>query len=95
MSELTIAHSSDLHIDPPKADASDSFHPLCKVIAAARGVRADVLLLAGDIFDHNRLPLALLDRAARTLADAVPAYYCGSPDLAGTVNVVRMGAEAV
>src|SRR6266540_6442972 len=41
-----------------------------QVFAAAEQAGAQVVLLAGDIFDHNRQPLAFLDRAARLLADA-------------------------
>ena len=67
MSDLTIVHSSDLHID---GKHSEAFHPLCKVLDAASREQADVLLLAGDIFDHNRLPLGQIDRAARLLDDA-------------------------
>jgi len=33
-------------------------------------IGADVVLLAGDVFDHNRVPLAQLDAASRMLADA-------------------------
>jgi DNA repair exonuclease SbcCD nuclease subunit len=48
----------------------DELGALRQVIATALAAQADVLLLAGDIFDHNRLPLSLLDRTARLLADA-------------------------
>jgi DNA repair exonuclease SbcCD nuclease subunit len=93
MSGLTIVHSSDLHID---GRTSESFHPLCKVIDTARTVQADVLLLAGDIFDHNRLALALLDRAARTLADAgMPVVILpGNHDCLGAGSVYRRGGLA-
>jgi DNA repair exonuclease SbcCD nuclease subunit len=43
---------------------------LRQVLQTTRLLRARVLLLAGDIFDHNRQPLAFLDRAARVLADS-------------------------
>ena len=33
------------------------------------------------------------DRAVRVGEGSVPAYYSGSPDLAGTVNVIRLGAD--
>jgi DNA repair exonuclease SbcCD nuclease subunit len=45
-------------------------HGLRQVLAAARQAAADVLLLAGDVFDHNRVPLALLDQVTRLLGDA-------------------------
>jgi DNA repair exonuclease SbcCD nuclease subunit len=68
MSDLAVAHSSDLHIDASRI--TERFHPLCRVIDTALAEQADVLILAGDVFDHNRLPLALLDQTARILADA-------------------------
>ena len=40
------------------------------MLAAAREARADVLLLAGDVFDHNRVQLPLLDQATRLMGDA-------------------------
>jgi len=64
---LVVVHTSDLHLgsDHRRAD----LRGLEEVTAAARAVDADVLLLAGDVFDHNRLPLAVVDAAARLLAD--------------------------
>ncbi|HEY5640500.1 MAG TPA: metallophosphoesterase [Dehalococcoidia bacterium] len=65
--DLLAVHTSDLHIDGRFAD---EFHPLCRVLETARGLRADLILLAGDIFDHNRVPLAQLDAVARMFDDA-------------------------
>jgi DNA repair exonuclease SbcCD nuclease subunit len=72
MHDLVIAHSSDLHLDvgSDQADAAADLLPLERVIRAARGAGAHVLLLAGDVFDHNRVPLAFLQRVADMLADA-------------------------
>lgn len=67
MRDLTVVHSSDLHIDATRA--TDAFHPLCRVLATADEAAADVLVLAGDIFDHNRVPLAVLDNVSRALGD--------------------------
>lgn len=73
-SSLVVAHSSDLHLtsDLPygQTSAGDELLALRQVIGAARKISAQVLLLAGDIFEHNRLPLLLLDRAARLMADS-------------------------
>jgi DNA repair exonuclease SbcCD nuclease subunit len=93
LSDLTIVHSSDLHID---GRHSETFHPLCKVLDAARRERADVLLLAGDIFDHNRLPLAQIDRAARLLDDAgFPVVILpGNHDCLAPDSVYRRGGLA-
>jgi DNA repair exonuclease SbcCD nuclease subunit len=93
MTELTIIHTSDLHID---GNASDSFHPLCKVVAACERAGGDLLLLAGDIFDHNRLPLSEIDRAARVLADSgVPVVILpGNHDCLSADSVYRRGGLA-
>jgi DNA repair exonuclease SbcCD nuclease subunit len=40
------------------------------------------------------LALGHWDRAMRVGCGAVPAYYSGSPDLAKTVNVIRLGEGA-
>lgn len=40
------------------------------MLQTARAVKADLVLLAGDIFEHNRLKLDLLDATARLLDDA-------------------------
>ncbi|HUF54045.1 MAG TPA: metallophosphoesterase [Dehalococcoidia bacterium] len=64
--DLLAVHTSDLHID---GRFSDEFHPLCRVLETSRGLKADLLILAGDIFDHNRVPLPQLDRVSRMLND--------------------------
>jgi DNA repair exonuclease SbcCD nuclease subunit len=93
MPDLTIVHSSDLHID---GRHSETFHPLCKVLDAARREHADALLLAGDIFDHNRLPLAQIDRAARLLDDAgfLVVILPGNHDCLAPDSVYRRGGLA-
>jgi DNA repair exonuclease SbcCD nuclease subunit len=68
--EVVVGHSSDVHIPSLYYTPDDELGALRQVLATALAARVDVLLLAGDIFDHNRLPLALLDRTARLLADA-------------------------
>lgn len=66
---LVIAHSSDLHIGflGPRAEAN--VEVLEAVLTTAAAHAADLLLLAGDIFDHNRVPLSVLDAVARRLGD--------------------------
>lgn len=63
----TLVHTSDLHLgtDGPRATGA-----LAAVLATAREAAADVLLLAGDVFDHNRVRLELLDDIAQQLGDA-------------------------
>jgi DNA repair exonuclease SbcCD nuclease subunit len=70
--EVVLAHSSDLHVDEdrPAASGGDGTARLRTVLATARAVRADILLLAGDTFENNQLSLAILDRARRLLAEA-------------------------
>jgi len=70
---IVVVHSSDIHVDnahvPPEY-AGDGTAGLRAVLDAARAVEAHAVLLAGDTFEHNRLPEALIARAARMLAEA-------------------------
>ena len=66
---LTIAHTSDLHIGGrwhPDAELKS----LRAVLEATAEAAARVLILAGDVFDTNRTPLPVVERAANMLADA-------------------------
>jgi len=69
-SEVTIVHSSDLHLgtDDSFSDA-DRLAVLPKVLTAASEIDANVIVLAGDSFDNHRQPLDLLQRAAEMLRD--------------------------
>lgn len=70
---LIVAHSSDLHVDDGytmRAWDGDGNGPLASVIDAAHKARADILLLAGDVFEHNRLKADILDRSHALLSDA-------------------------
>jgi DNA repair exonuclease SbcCD nuclease subunit len=70
--EVVLVHSSDLHVDEDRTVAygGDGTAALHSVLATARAVRADILLLAGDTFENNQLGAAILDRAGRLLAQA-------------------------
>jgi DNA repair exonuclease SbcCD nuclease subunit len=71
--DVVLVHSSDLHIDSPayfEHPDRDTLAVLKAVVHAANEVSADVLLLAGDVFEHNRLPSAILEKAAHCLASA-------------------------
>jgi len=72
---------------------TDAFHPLCRVTETARQAGAQLLLLAGDIFDHNRLPASLLDQAARVLDDAAMSIVIlpGNHDCITADSVYRRG----
>ncbi len=65
---VTVVHTSDLHLGTH--GERDDLEVLRLVLESARQASADALLLAGDIFDTNRIPLSVLDRVARMLADA-------------------------
>jgi DNA repair exonuclease SbcCD nuclease subunit len=66
------------------------------VLETARRLNADLLILAGDIFDHNRVPLAQLDKVARLLDDAgVPIVILpGNHDPITADSVYRRGGLA-
>lgn len=69
----TLLHSSDLHIGDEETTRLGGGNPtlmLEHLLATARSRRADVLLLAGDIFENNRIPGALADRVGALLAAA-------------------------
>src|SRR5215469_10663474 len=71
--ETLLVHSSDLHVDEYRGAALGgvgSTTGLRAVLATARALRADVVLLAGDTFENNQLSLATLDRAGRLLSEA-------------------------
>jgi DNA repair exonuclease SbcCD nuclease subunit len=67
--EVILVHSSDLHVDEDRG-GGDGTAPLRSVLATARALRADVVVLAGDTFESNQLNGAVLERAAGLLAAA-------------------------
>ena len=71
--EVVLVHSSDLHLSADTSfgasQSSDALSVLREVLAAAKTVRADLLVLVGDTFDHNRQPSQLLDQAARIMGE--------------------------
>jgi DNA repair exonuclease SbcCD nuclease subunit len=71
--EITLIHSSDLHVDngfTARSHDGDGTRGLAAVLATARAAEADLVLLAGDVFEHVRLPMDLLDRTRELLAKA-------------------------
>ncbi len=71
--DVVVVHSSDLHVDneyTARQHGGDGTMGLRRVLQAAVEVAADAIVLAGDVFEHNRLPLDLLDLTARLLAEA-------------------------
>ncbi|HWB49044.1 MAG TPA: metallophosphoesterase [Stellaceae bacterium] len=70
---VTLVHSSDLHVDDGRIAAQhggDGTGGLQAVLAYARRVEADVVLLAGDTFDNHMVTAATVERAGRILAEA-------------------------
>lgn len=74
--DVVVVHSSDLHIDDDytaRFYGGDGTRGLALVLEAARSLSADAVILAGDLFEHNRLGLGLFERTARLLqAAALP-----------------------
>lgn len=71
--ELRIVHSSDLHVSEGFTEPvhrGDGTAGLRVVLAAARAAQADIVLLVGDTFEHNRLSDEILTRARELLAQA-------------------------
>lgn len=71
--DVVVVHSSDLHVDhdyTARLHGGDGTAGLACVLAAARAMTADVVILAGDIFDHHRLPQTLVERSAAVMAGA-------------------------
>ncbi|MBI2885702.1 MAG: DNA repair exonuclease [Chloroflexi bacterium] len=67
MREIVFVHSSDLHLG---THPDNSLASLLAVLRTARTLAADLVLLAGDVFDHNRLPKDLLEKAADLIESA-------------------------
>jgi DNA repair exonuclease SbcCD nuclease subunit len=71
--DIVVVHTSDLHVDhdyTARLHGGDGTAGLACVLDAAREAAADVVILAGDTFDHHRVPQALIERAAAVIAGA-------------------------
>jgi DNA repair exonuclease SbcCD nuclease subunit len=71
--DILLVHSSDLHVDHDHTEPvyeGDGTAGLRWVLDTARGLDAHVVLLVGDVFDHNRQTPATMDRVVNLLADA-------------------------
>src|SRR5712692_2768013 len=92
---ILIAHSSDLHL-ASDYKPEDDLARLRKVLDASIAAGADVLLLAGDIFDHNRVKLAMIDEVGLALNDArLPVIILpGNHDCLAAGSVYRRGGLA-
>ena len=97
--DVVVVHSSDLHVDhdyTARLHGGDGTAGLACVLAAARTMAADLVLLAGDTFDHHRVPQALIERAAAVLASApLPIVLLpGNHDPAVSTAIYRHGPLA-
>jgi DNA repair exonuclease SbcCD nuclease subunit len=71
--DVLVAHTSDVHVGSDifaGGEDQDPLRNLRRILAAAEQVQ--VLLVAGDLFDNNRLPLPLLEATAELLDQATP-----------------------
>jgi DNA repair exonuclease SbcCD nuclease subunit len=96
---LRVVHSSDLHVGEGFTEPvhnGDGTAGLRVVLAAARAAKADVAILAGDTFEHNRLSSGLIDRAGALLAEAgLPVVILpGNHDPAIAESVFHRGIAA-
>lgn len=97
--DIVMVHSSDLHLGDVatvRAYGGDETLPLAQVLDAARALAADLVLLAGDVFEHNRLDEGLLARTARVIDEArLPVVILpGNHDPATADSVYRRGGMA-
>ena len=75
MQQLTIVHTSDVHLDsragdPPRVEGyrSRAERAFAGVVDATLEERADLLLVAGDLFDNNRVDDSNIDFVRGQLA---------------------------
>jgi DNA repair exonuclease SbcCD nuclease subunit len=71
--DIVIVHSSDLHVDnvfTASTHGGDGNMGVRAVMATARAVNADLVLWAGDVFEHNRLPDEIISVTAQLVAEA-------------------------
>jgi DNA repair exonuclease SbcCD nuclease subunit len=97
--DIVVVHSSDLHVDhdyTARLHGGDGTAGLACVLDAARGMKADLLLLAGDTFDSHRVPQPLIERAAAVMSGAaLPIVVLpGNHDPAVSEAIYRGGALA-
>ena len=71
--DIVLLHSSDIHVDDgftARANEGDGTNPLRDVLRTAEVVNADIVMLVGDIFEHNRLPRDIILKAAKIMGAA-------------------------
>lgn len=71
--EVLILHTSDLHLGADSVltdDDSGNVPVLELVLSTARAEQADLVILAGDTFDHNRQGAGFLEEVSGVMADS-------------------------
>jgi len=63
---LKIAHTSDVHLDG-EASGEAARQAFVRAVEAVAASRADLFLIAGDLFDHNRVEAGVVDFALAQL----------------------------
>jgi DNA repair exonuclease SbcCD nuclease subunit len=94
--DIVVVHSSDLHVDhdyTARLHGGDGTAGLGCVLEAARGLAADLVLLAGDTFDSHRVPQDLVEQAAAVIgASTLPVVILpGNHDPAIATAIYRDG----
>jgi DNA repair exonuclease SbcCD nuclease subunit len=111
--ETVLVHTSDLHLSHENVSdmPEDNLVLLRQVLTTARECEADVILLAGDSFDHNRMPDAFFGEVASVLSDAalpvvilpgnhdplIPSsvYYRGGLSDAADVHILGLTTQGI
>ena len=88
--KLRLIHTSDLHLGDP-AGHPRSEEVLASVVDAVKRLNGDVLLLAGDVFDNERVSDVALAQFVTQAArlDVPVAVLPGNHDLAHSTSVYR------
>ena len=71
--EVLILHTSDLHLGADSVltdDRSANVPVLQQILSTAHAEQADLVILAGDTFDHNRQGAKLLEEISEVMAAA-------------------------
>jgi DNA repair exonuclease SbcCD nuclease subunit len=70
--EIRLVHTSDLHVDDDRValmHGGDGTGSLKAALTTAQRLNADVVLLAGDTFDHHQVTTATIAHAGEALAE--------------------------
>jgi exonuclease SbcD len=79
MDEMRILHTADLHLGRQYNGLSlevDHDAVLSQIVGAPIGERADVLVIAGDVFDRASPPSSAISQFNRFVTRGLVAYLC-------------------